>query len=216
MAPGISHGDIPVQVPNTDSIQTKVLEQSLDITEKAERPQAKLGITVSFGPPRDGQPLFNEPATLPISEQQAESGSDSDSNASLDNSEAGEEAEGHLAYLLAVARATIFTCGKGPTTMVHLSMEDSDSANLTSCIPMACGARVFRKSAVVETAENFVIGKHKEMARLDQHFLREHFFRELMLGCQATSGAAPAWGAKQRQLWCPPPSFAPPPPFLWR
>ena len=129
MVPGfLSHGDIPVQVPNTDSIQTKVLEQSPDITEEAERPQAKLGITVSFGPPRDGQPLLNALATLPISEQQAESGSDSDSNASFDNSEAGEEAEGHLAELLAVARATILTFGRGPATKVHLSMEDSDSA----------------------------------------------------------------------------------------
>ena len=40
-------------------------------------------------------------------------------------------------------------------------MEDSDSATLISLIPTACGSRVFRKSSVVETAENFVIGKHK-------------------------------------------------------
>ena len=50
-------GDIPVQVPNTESIQERVLNQSLDIIEEAERPQTKLGITVSSGASREGQPL---------------------------------------------------------------------------------------------------------------------------------------------------------------
>ena len=49
---GFQMGDISVQVLCTNSIQNKILEQSLDITEEAERPQAKLGVTVSVGPPR--------------------------------------------------------------------------------------------------------------------------------------------------------------------
>ena len=72
-----------------------------------------------------------------------------------------EEADGHLAELLAVDMATILTYWKWSTTKVHLSTEDSDSVSLTSPVPTACGFRVFRKAAVVETAENFTIGKHK-------------------------------------------------------
>ena len=105
--------------------------------------------------------MLDEFATLPISKQEAENGSDSDLNAFLDHSGEGEEAEGHLAELLAEARATILTRGKGLTTKLHLSTEDSDSEALTSLVPAASGSRVFRKSAVVGTAENFRIGKHK-------------------------------------------------------
>ena len=97
------------------------------------------------------------------------------------------------------------TYNKGPP-VYGLSLEDSGSAILTSCIPAACGARVFRKLAVVETAENFVTGKHKPCDNCEKKWpdmINTFFadaFRELTPGCHATSVAAPARGARRRQL----------------
>ena len=48
----------------------------------------------------------------------------------LDNSEEGEkEEEGHLAKMLAIARATVLTCGRGPNTKAHLLTEDTGLSN---------------------------------------------------------------------------------------
>ena len=71
------------------------------------------------------------------------------------------EAEGHLAEVLTIAKATVPTCGKGPNTKVYLSTEDTALLLQGPLVPTACKSWVYCKSAVAENAENFVIGKRK-------------------------------------------------------
>ena len=148
--PGISIGRHPSE-GRTALIQKQVLEKSPDITDETERHMAKFGVPLCFGGPSSSHASLDKASTLPTIQKASDSDSDeSDSGASLANSETGEEAEGHLAEM-----------GKGPNTKVHVSTEDARLSHqcVPRLVPIACRARVYRASAVLESAENCVIGK---------------------------------------------------------
>ena len=151
-------GDIPLHVPFTDAIQQTFLRESVDITNEAEWSAARLGMSLHFAGPTG----FHTSLDFPTAEEdsfQAEPDADSDGDSSLDDSEEGEQEEGHQAELLAIARSTVLVGGKGKATKVH-PLRDDDNG-LSNIVSVSCGLRVFCTSARVENAENFLINKRK-------------------------------------------------------